>query len=159
MWFFKLTPDFHCVSSSIIHVYFGLYYHNHLKQLNWHSLYIPLVVCMRESKFHVVFRFCKFWSNNFLIEWQDELASSDSSSVEEISSTAACDYILTQGRAWTISITQRSVVNEEISRAFMSSGAGMNDNLIYRFLSLILNCSFIILFWFTSLRHLSKFSF
>ncbi|XP_058786553.1 uncharacterized protein LOC131661140 [Vicia villosa] len=67
-----------------------------------------------------------------LVTEGDELASSDSSPVEEISSTTACDYILTQGRVWAISITQRSTVNEEISRAFISSGAGMNDNLIYR---------------------------
>ncbi|KAJ1378262.1 TLDc domain [Sesbania bispinosa] len=62
----------------------------------------------------------------------DELASSDSSSVGDTSSTAACDYILSQGRAWAISITQRSAVNEEISRAFISSGAGMDDSLLYR---------------------------
>lgn len=61
----------------------------------------------------------------------DELASSDSSSVGEISSTTVCD-ILTPGRAWAISITQRNTVNEEISRAFIGSGAGLNDNLIYR---------------------------
>ncbi|MCH98989.1 TLD domain-containing protein KIAA1609-like protein, partial [Trifolium medium] len=69
----------------------------------------------------------------------DESASSDSPSVEEISSTTACDYILTQGRAWAISITQRSTINEEISRAFISSGAGIDENLIYRFVSLILS--------------------
>lgn len=61
-----------------------------------------------------------------------ELASSSSSSVGNISSTAAYNYILTQGRAWAISITQRSAVNEEISRAFISSGGGMDDILVYR---------------------------
>ncbi|KAL2347271.1 hypothetical protein Fmac_001271 [Flemingia macrophylla] len=61
-----------------------------------------------------------------------ELASLSSSSVEDISSTAVRDYILTQGRAWAISITQRSAVNEEISRAFISNGGGMDDNLVYR---------------------------
>jgi hypothetical protein len=74
-----------------------------------------------------------------LIGWQEELASSDASSVGEISSTTTCDSILTQGRAWAISITQRSTINEEISRAFISSGAGIDENLIYRFVSLILN--------------------
>jgi hypothetical protein len=74
-----------------------------------------------------------------LIDWQEELASSDASSVGEISSTTTCDSILTQGRAWAISITQRSTINEEISRAFISSGAGIDENLIYRFVSLILN--------------------
>lgn len=86
------------------------------------------------------------------------MASSDSSSVGEISSTTVCD-ILTPGRAWAISITQRNTVNEEISRAFIGSGAGLNDNLIYRFVSLILNHSFVLLFWFTSLGHLSDFLF
>ncbi|WJX34624.1 hypothetical protein P8452_22723 [Trifolium repens] len=62
----------------------------------------------------------------------EELASSDASSVGEISSTTTCDSILTQGRAWAISITQRSTINEEISRAFISSGAGIDENLIYR---------------------------
>jgi hypothetical protein len=74
-----------------------------------------------------------------LIGWQEELTSSDASSVGEISSTTTCDSILTQGRAWAISITQRSTINEEISRAFISSGAGIDENLIYRFVSLILN--------------------
>lgn len=85
------------------------------------------------------------------------MASSDSSSVVEISSTTVCD-ILTPGRAWAISITQRNTVNEEISRAFISSGAGLNDNLIYRFVSLIFNHSFM-LFLFSSLGYLSDFLF
>ncbi|KAK7350865.1 hypothetical protein VNO77_09885 [Canavalia gladiata] len=63
---------------------------------------------------------------------RDELASSNSSSAGDILATAACDYLLTQGRAWAISITQKSSVNEEISRAFISNGGGMDDNLIYR---------------------------
>ncbi|KAK7316975.1 hypothetical protein RJT34_00827 [Clitoria ternatea] len=62
----------------------------------------------------------------------DELTSSNSSSVGDISLTAACDYIFTQGRAWAISITQKSTVNEEISRVFIRNGDGMDDNLIYR---------------------------
>ncbi|KAG5035925.1 hypothetical protein JHK87_010835 [Glycine soja] len=61
-----------------------------------------------------------------------ELASSNSSSVGDISSPAAYDYILTQGRAWAISITQKSTINEEISRAFISNGGGMDNNLLYR---------------------------
>ncbi|TKY73861.1 TLD domain-containing protein 1 [Spatholobus suberectus] len=61
-----------------------------------------------------------------------ELASSNSSSIGDISSIAAYDYILTQGRAWAISITQKSTVNEEISRAFISNGGGMDDKLVYR---------------------------
>ncbi|KAG5031742.1 hypothetical protein JHK82_015339 [Glycine max] len=61
-----------------------------------------------------------------------ELPSSNSSSGGDISSTAAYDYILTQGRAWAISITQKSTVKEEISRAFISNGGGMDDNLLYR---------------------------
>lgn len=103
----------------------------------------------------MVRRCCKI--NNFLTGWQDDMASNNSSSVGDNSSTTACDYILTQGRAWAISITQRSAVNEEISRAFISGGAGMDDSLVYRFVSLILNHSFIMLFWFTSLGYLSIF--
>ncbi|XP_027333194.1 uncharacterized protein LOC113848033 [Abrus precatorius] len=60
----------------------------------------------------------------------DEVASS--SSVGDISSTDASNYILTQGRAWAISITQKSTVNDEISRAFISNGSRLDDNLIYR---------------------------
>ncbi|CAJ1974679.1 unnamed protein product [Sphenostylis stenocarpa] len=61
-----------------------------------------------------------------------ELASSNSSRAGDISSIAAHDYLLTQGRAWAISITQRSTVSEEISRAFISNEGGMDDNLVYR---------------------------
>ncbi|ESW09687.1 hypothetical protein PHAVU_009G147800 [Phaseolus vulgaris] len=61
-----------------------------------------------------------------------ELAPSDSSSVGVISSIAAHDYLLTQGRAWAISITNKSRVNEEISGAFISNGGGMGDKLVYR---------------------------
>ncbi|RDX57874.1 hypothetical protein CR513_62850 [Mucuna pruriens] len=61
-----------------------------------------------------------------------ELASSNSSSVGDSSSVAAYDYILTQGSAWAISITQKSTVNEEISKVFISNGGGMDDNLVYR---------------------------
>ncbi|KAE9608709.1 hypothetical protein Lal_00020738 [Lupinus albus] len=61
----------------------------------------------------------------------DELTSS-TSSVGDISSKAACDYILNHGRAWSISITQRSTVNEEIYRAFISSEGGMAENPLYR---------------------------
>ncbi|KAL9313827.1 hypothetical protein ACSQ67_019279 [Phaseolus vulgaris] len=61
-----------------------------------------------------------------------ELAPSDSSSVGDISSIAAHDYLLTQGRAWAISITNKSRVNEEISGAFISNGGGMGDKLVYR---------------------------
>ena len=77
--------------------------------------------------------------NNSLTEWQVELAPSDSSSVGDISSIAAHDYLLTQGRAWAISITNKSRVNEEISGAFISNGGGMGDKLVYRFASLTLN--------------------
>lgn len=87
-------------------------------------------------------------SNNSLTEWQVELASSNSSSVGDISSPAAYDYILTQGRAWAISITQKSTRNEEISRAFISNGGGMDNNLLYRFASLTLKHSFIMLLCF-----------
>lgn len=54
------------------------------------------------------------------------------SSTGDISSAGACDYILTQGRAWAISITQKSTVNDEISRVFLCSGSGMDKNLLYR---------------------------
>lgn len=61
-----------------------------------------------------------------------ELASSNSSSVGDIPSITVHDYILNQGRAWAISMTQKSTVNEEISRAFISNGGGIDDNLVYR---------------------------
>ena len=102
------------------------------------SLFLPLVL-LREKICCIWFLGVVRWTN-FYTEWQDELASSNSS-VGDISSTAACDYILTQGRAWAISITQRSTVNEEISRAFLSSGGGIDENLLYRFAPLTLNKS------------------
>ncbi|XP_027903058.1 uncharacterized protein LOC114163139 [Vigna unguiculata] len=61
-----------------------------------------------------------------------ELASPNSSSAGDISSIAAHHYLLTQGRAWAISITNKSRVSEEISGAFISNGSGIDDNLIYR---------------------------
>jgi len=73
-----------------------------------------------------------------LTEWQVELAPSNSSSAGDISSIAAHDYLLTQGRAWAISITNKSRVNEEISGAFISNEGGTGDNL-YRFASVALN--------------------
>ncbi|MED6139056.1 hypothetical protein PIB30_080289 [Stylosanthes scabra] len=61
----------------------------------------------------------------------DQLEYSNSST-GDISSAAECDYILTQGRAWAISITQKSTVNDEISRVFLSSRNGIDENLLYR---------------------------
>ena len=75
--------------------------------------YLILLLLLRESMFDVFL----LRENNFLTGWQDESGSSNSSAVGDIS-TVACDYIFTQGRAWAISITQRTIVNEEISRAF-----------------------------------------
>lgn len=78
---------------------------------------------------------------------------SSSSAVGDISSTATHDYILTRGRAWAISITQRTTVNEEISRAFISGGDGIDDNLLYRCASLTLSHRFIMLILFKYLGH------
>lgn len=114
------------------------------------SFFLPLVI-VREKVCCIWILVVVRW-NNLLTEWQDELASSNSS-VGDISSTAVCDYILTHGRAWAISITQRSAVNEEISRAFMSSGGGMDESLLYRFASLMLSHSFIMLFCFNNFGH------
>jgi len=86
---------------------------------------------------HMVPRCCKIKYS--LTEWQVELASPNSSSAGDISSIAAHHYLLTQGRAWAISITNKSRVSEEISGAFISNGSGIDDNLIYRFASLTLN--------------------
>ncbi|KOM41154.1 hypothetical protein LR48_Vigan04g135200 [Vigna angularis] len=61
-----------------------------------------------------------------------ELAPSNSSSPGDISSISAHHHLLTQGRAWAVSITNKSRVSEEISGAFISNGSGIGDNLVYR---------------------------
>ncbi|KAI4317135.1 hypothetical protein L6164_025034 [Bauhinia variegata] len=63
----------------------------------------------------------------------DELVPPNSF-IGDTSSTTECDHnILTHGRAWGISLTQKNAVNEEILRAcFPSSGDKMDDNLLYR---------------------------
>lgn len=73
----------------------------------------------------------------FLNLFQDECASS-STSVGEISSTKAChSNLLTRGRAWTISLTLRSTISEEISRVcFASDDDATDDNLLYQFVIL-----------------------
>ncbi|KAI4345120.1 hypothetical protein L6164_012277 [Bauhinia variegata] len=68
-----------------------------------------------------------------LVTAGDALVSPDSFT-GDIPSITVCDHnILTHGRAWAISLTQKSAVNEEISRVcFPSSGDDMDDNLVYR---------------------------
>lgn len=47
--------------------------------------------------------------------------------------------LLTCGRAWAISLTFRDTVNEELSRAcFPRKSTGIFDDLLYRFVSIIL---------------------
>jgi hypothetical protein len=69
--------------------------------------------------------------------FQDELASS-SSSVRNMPSTKLCNSkLLTCGRAWAISLTLRSTMNEEILRlCFPSDGDGTDENLLYQFVIL-----------------------
>uniref|UniRef100_A0A2N9EE08 TLDc domain-containing protein n=1 Tax=Fagus sylvatica TaxID=28930 RepID=A0A2N9EE08_FAGSY len=64
---------------------------------------------------------------------KDELASS-SSSVRNMPSTKLCNSkLLTCGRAWAISLTLRSTMNEEILRlCFPSDGDGTDENLLYQ---------------------------
>ncbi|XP_043714996.1 uncharacterized protein LOC122663386 [Telopea speciosissima] len=64
---------------------------------------------------------------------EDELGSSNLS-IGEISLTEANDtYLLTCGRAWAISLTQKSKLSEEILKApFHRDGNGVFENLLYR---------------------------
>ncbi|XP_042493468.1 uncharacterized protein LOC122073040 [Macadamia integrifolia] len=64
---------------------------------------------------------------------EDELGPSNLS-IGEISLTEANDtYLLTCGRAWAISLTQRGKLSEEILKAsFLRDGKGVLENLLYR---------------------------
>lgn len=57
------------------------------------------------------------------------------SSVADVSLTTECDHcILTHGRAWAISLTQKTTINEEISDlCFPRSKDEMDERLLYRF--------------------------